>query len=92
MLTFVLLQLTQPSVERFMERTFQLYEQEPPNKIEKRLGEYVLGWVRWVVSGLRISLDKKGRAKQKPCLFHVLVNSGRIFKPFVPKSCKPYKS
>jgi len=32
------LQLTQLSVERFMERIFRLYEQEPPHKRVRRLG------------------------------------------------------
>jgi hypothetical protein len=52
-----------------MERVFRLYKQEPLNK--KRLGEYVLRWVCWIRSGLRISLNKKGRTKQTPCLLLV---------------------
>jgi len=44
---------------------------------EKRLGEYVLRWVCWVWSGLKISLDKKDKTKNKPCLFHTLVDSCR---------------
>jgi hypothetical protein len=30
------------TIERFKERITRLYEQEPLNKIEKRLGEYLL--------------------------------------------------
>ena len=75
-------------VERFMERIFRLYEQEPSNKIEKRLGEYVLRWVCWVNSGLRISLDKKDRTKQMSCLFHIVAKNCLSLKLFPSKSCQ----
>ena len=62
------LDVSEKTVNRFIERIVRLYEQEPPNKIERRLGEYVLGWVRWVRSGLWMMSEKKGRAEQKPSL------------------------
>jgi hypothetical protein len=61
------LDVSEKTVERFMERIFRLYEQESPNK--NRLGEYVLRWVYWVRSGLRISLDKKAGRNRGPCHF-----------------------
>jgi hypothetical protein len=72
-----------------MERIVRLYEQEPLNK--KGLGEYVLRWVCWVRSGLRISLDKKSRTKQKSCFFHVYANGDLFFK-LSPESSKADKS
>jgi hypothetical protein len=37
-----------------MESITQLYEQEPPNKRNKRLRQYILRWIRWVRSGFWI--------------------------------------
>jgi RNA-directed DNA polymerase len=37
--------ISEKTVDRFIERIIRLYEQEPPNKIEKRLGEYLLRWL-----------------------------------------------
>ena len=42
------LAVSEKTVDRFIERTARLYEQEPPSKIEKRLGQYALRWARWV--------------------------------------------
>ena len=81
------LDVSEKTVERFMERIFRLYEQEPPNKIEKRLGGYVLRWVRWVRTGLRMGLGEKGRTQQKPCPFYVFT-SGDLLLKSSPESCE----
>ena len=68
---------------QFIERIARLYEQEPPDRRYKRLGQYVLKWVRWVRSGLSLLLDKKSKTEQKPrhlcgCKHK---NKGGVFNP-----------
>ena len=64
------LAVSEKTVDRFIERTAELYEQEQPNKIEKRLGQYALRWVRWVSAGLWGIIDNNGRTKLKFCHCH----------------------
>jgi hypothetical protein len=51
--------VSEKTVERFMERIVRLYEQEPLDRREKRLGQYALRWFCWVRSGLWLLLDRK---------------------------------
>lgn len=46
------LEVSGETVNRFSKRIARLYEQESPNKIKKRLGQYALRWGRWVSDGL----------------------------------------
>lgn len=82
------LAISENTVDRFIERTARLYEQEPPNKIEKRLGQYALRWVRWVSAGLWGILDNKGRTKLKSCPCHFFADV-YLFLKLPPK---PYKT
>jgi len=73
------LAVSEKTVDRFIERTARLYEQEPPNKIEKRLGQYALRWVRWVSAGLWGIIDNNGRTKLKFCHCHRIAECAPIF-------------
>jgi len=55
------LDVSEKTVEGFTERIVRLYEQEPPDRREKRLGQYALRWFCWVWYGFWLLLDKKGR-------------------------------
>ena len=44
--------IAQKTLDNFVERAIQLYEQEPPAQKARRLGQYMKGWVRWPDSGL----------------------------------------
>ena len=52
------LEVARKTVERFVARARQLYEQEPGEPIASaRLGAYVQRWVRWAgVGGLHVGL------------------------------------
>jgi len=74
--------------DRFIERIVRLYEQKTRNGREKRLGQYILRWVRWVLSGLGGILVRKGRTKLLFCLFHAVAMT-YLFLKFSPEACKP---
>jgi hypothetical protein len=57
------LSVSEKTVDRFIERIVRLYEQEPPNGRHRRLGQYVLRWFRWLLSGLWWVVHTKGRTK-----------------------------
>jgi RNA-directed DNA polymerase len=47
------LTVAQKTVERFVERAIQLYEQEPGEPFDSsRLGTYIQRWCRWARAGL----------------------------------------
>jgi hypothetical protein len=57
------LSVSEKTVDRFIERIVRLYEQEPPDGRHRRLGQYVLRWFRWLLSGLWWVVHTKGRTK-----------------------------
>jgi hypothetical protein len=44
------LALAQKTIDNFLEKTLRLYEQEPPHRRMKRIGEYTHRWVGWTLS------------------------------------------
>ena len=44
--------LAQKTIDNFTAKTLWLYEQEPPQRRMKRLGDYFARWKRWATSGI----------------------------------------
>ncbi len=45
------LTLAKKTITNFIAKALRLYEQEPPHKRVRRLGEYVVRWHRWAITG-----------------------------------------
>ena len=43
--------LAKKTIIHFITKALRLYEQEPPHTRMRRLGEYVIRWIRWVNAG-----------------------------------------
>ncbi len=49
--------LAQKTLDNFVEKSLRLYEQEPPHRKMKRLGEYTHRWVGWAGPGINSTHD-----------------------------------
>jgi hypothetical protein len=46
----MVMSLAQKTIDNFAEKALRLYEQEPPHRRMKRLGEYTHRWRGWALS------------------------------------------
>jgi RNA-directed DNA polymerase len=57
--------LAQKTIDNFVEKALRLYEQEPPHRRMKRLGEYCHRWVGWASGCLSLTLGTESPLFQR---------------------------